>query len=102
MQNIPQEQLPYGHIGQDQRASVTLVQRLAVFFRSRPNEWHCGLTLGTIAGSYAWRSRCSDFRRPPHNMTIANRQRRLRRTSDGAVYIISEYCFVLGNGSNAA
>lgn len=64
-----------------------LRDKLAEFFRTRPNEWVNGLDLANIAGKYAWRTRVSDCRLQL-GMTIKNRQHRL----DGKV--ISEYAFV--------
>jgi hypothetical protein len=72
---------------------MTLVERLARFLAERPNVWHDGRDLGTIAGSYAWRTRISDLRRPPFNMAIENRQRHVRQP-DGTTYTVSEYRFV--------
>jgi hypothetical protein len=51
---------------------------LAAFFRAHPNEWIDGQALARIAGAYAWRSRVSDLRRPPYQMFIQNRLRRVR------------------------
>jgi hypothetical protein len=68
---------------------VTLVSRLAAFFRERPGCWIDGRRLGPIAGSYAWRTRISDLRRAPFHMQIENRIRSIR-TEDGAI-TISEY-----------
>lgn len=76
---------------------VTLTDRLAAYFRKRPSLWIDGRELSCVAGAYAWRSRVADIRRPPHSMTIENRQRRVRRiVADGAdsaagAYVISEY-----------
>ena len=69
----------------------SLVVKLATFFRGRPGEWIDGRTLATIAGSYAWRTRISDVRRPPFNMFIANRQRRL--TENDKTFTVSEYLY---------
>jgi hypothetical protein len=71
---------------------VTLVERLATFFRSQPNTWHDGRTLAGIAGAYGWRSRISDCRRGPFFLRIANRQRRVRGPNGS--YVISEYRLV--------
>src|SRR5436309_1127415 len=70
----------------------TLVALLAAFFHERPRRWVDGDVLGEIAGKYAWRSRASELRRDPWNMTIRNRQRRVQR-GDGSFYIVSEYMF---------
>lgn len=68
----------------------SLADRLAAFFRERPNQWVDGRELARVAGSYAWRTRISDIRRRPHLLTIKNRQRRIK-TADGTV-IVSKYC----------
>jgi hypothetical protein len=70
----------------------SLAQKLAEFFRSHPGEWIDGRRLAGIAGSYAWRTRVSDLRRPPFHMRIENRQR--RADVDGHRYTISEYRFI--------
>lgn len=79
--------------------SETLNDKLAAFFRSHAGEWIDGMRLAGIAGSYAWRSRCSDLRK--RGMTIENRQRRVQRriVLDGeecpaGSYVVSEYRFV--------
>src|SRR5688500_13163041 len=77
----------------DDSAPQTLIARLARHFRSRPGEWQDGRRLAEIGGMYAWRSRCSDCRRPPYNMTIENRQRRMPAAS-GGTYVVSEYRYV--------
>ena len=56
---------------------MTFAARLAAHFRNKPNQWLNGLELAGIAGAYAWRSRCSDLRKPPFNMAIENRQRKV-------------------------
>ena len=66
----------------------SLCGRLAAFFEKRPGEWQDGRTLSGIAGTYAWRTRVSDLRRPPYNLTIENRQRRQGR------FVVSEYRMV--------
>ena len=65
---------------------------LAAFFRARPYRWIDGRDLGSVGGSYAWRTRLADLRRAPYFMHIENRQRRIRR-ADGARFVCSEYCF---------
>lgn len=54
----------------------TLADKLAAYFKARPGQWIDGMELAGVAGSYAWRSRCSDIRRQ-HGMVIENRQRRV-------------------------
>lgn len=66
----------------------TLCGRLAAFFKARPLVWVDGRELATVAGSYGWRTRVSDLRRPPYNLTIENRQRR------ATLWVVSEYRFV--------
>jgi hypothetical protein len=55
--------------------------------------WIDGRELGQVAGSYAWRTRVSELRRPPFVMTIENRQRRVHR-ADSSHVVVSEYRFV--------
>lgn len=71
----------------------TMAGRVAAFFKARPGEWIDGRELMAVAGSYGWRTRCSDIRRPPHSMTIDNRQRRVGR------FVVSEYRYVPAAGS---
>jgi hypothetical protein len=61
-------------------------------FRARPNVWIDGLELAERGGRYAWRSRLAELRRPPFNMRIVNRQRRVGRP-DGSTFVVSEYRF---------
>lgn len=70
---------------------------LARFFSEHPNEWIDGKVLASMAGGYAWRTRVSDVRRPPHSLTIENRQRRIR-TAAGSTYIVSEYRLAAAGG----
>lgn len=69
---------------------MTLCARLAAHFSARPGQWIDGRELGQIAGAYAWRSRVSDLRHPPFNLTIENRQRKLT-TLLGETVTVSEY-----------
>ena len=64
---------------------VSLNAQLAAFFRERPTQWIDGRELGKVGGCYAYRTRISNLRRQPFNMTIENRQRK----GDG--FTISEY-----------
>jgi len=73
------------------RSRITHVEALAQFLRRQPNIWVDGREFGAIGGCYGWRTRLSDLRRPPFNMRIANRQRRVR--VDGREFIVSEYRF---------
>lgn len=72
---------------------MTLCARLAAYFAARPGVWVDGERLATVAGKYAWRSRCSDLRKPPFNLTIENRQRVIV-SSTGRRYKVSEYRLV--------
>ena len=76
-------------------SKVTLTETLAAYFLARPNAWIDGMEIASVAGSYAWRSRCSDVRRT-FGMVIENRQRRMRGTPerDYRQYVISEYRYV--------
>lgn len=67
---------------------TSLTASLATFFAERPGVWIDGRLLATIAGQYAWRSRCSDLRKPPYSMTIQNRVRPVRK---GSRVKVSEY-----------
>ena len=70
----------------------TLCDVLAAFFREHEGEWIDGMRLSSIAGSYAWRSRCSDLRKPPFLMRIDNRMRRIENTAyAGRQVTMSEY-----------
>jgi len=81
--------------------SESLVAQLAAFFRAHPFEFIDGRVLASIAGFYAFRTRCSDLRRPPFNMRIVNRQRRVTITSDTmTTFTVSEYCFQPGVGDS--
>jgi hypothetical protein len=66
------------------------VALLAQFFRAHPNTWIDGRELALVAGAYAWRSRVSDLRKPPFNLLIENRQRKLTAKA-GAPFTVSEY-----------
>ncbi len=68
-------------------------QRLAALFLRHPGVWLDGRQLATVAGFYAFRTRCSDLRKPPYNLTIENRVRRLK-DSAGKPYKVSEYVYL--------
>jgi len=70
----------------------SLVYRVAAYLHERPNQWIDGRTIGTVAGSYGWRTRLSDLRRAPFNMTIENRQIRFKSGADK--WTVSEYRYV--------
>jgi hypothetical protein len=76
-------------------AQPSFAEKLAAYFHARPGEWIDGMELARVAGSYAWRSRASELRKPPFNMTIENRVRRIFRTG----LRVSEYRFVPDTGS---
>lgn len=67
----------------------TFVDAVASYFTAHPGEWIDGLTLETVGGRYAWRSRVSDCR-TELGMHIENRLRRVER-SDGSKVVKSEY-----------
>ena len=73
---------------------MSLNDRLATYFRERPYQWVNAHELLTVAGFAAWRTRLSELRRAPFNMTIQNRQRRVFMTSLQAQRTISEYRYV--------
>jgi len=77
----------------DSKVERTLAGVVAGHFRARPGRWIDGREIAQIAGCYGWRTRISDARRPPHNLNIRNRQRRVR-TADGQVFTVSEYKLV--------
>lgn len=72
----------------------SLADKLAAFFLARPNRWIDGRTLADVAGQYAWRTRVADVRKPPYELTIANRQRRVK-TERGGTFTVSEYMCVV-------
>ena len=72
----------------DPPSQTPLCARLAALFKSKPGVWIDGRQLATVAGTYGWRTRVSDLRRPPFNFTIENRQRRKGRQ------VVSEYRLV--------
>lgn len=75
---------------------MTLNDRLAAYFKARPYQWVDGMELARVAGSYAWRSRCSELRRQPFNMVIENRVRQRIVNVDGATVKVSEYAYMPG------
>ncbi len=72
---------------------MSLSERLAIYLTARPAQWVDGRELAKVAGAYAWRSRCSDLRKPPFNLTIENRQRK-QQTLLGETVTVSEYRLV--------
>ncbi len=84
---------------------MSLCQQLAAYFEARPNRWIDARHLLPIAGYAAWRTRLSQLRRPPYNMTIENTWSDVEN-QDGTKYRHSMYRYVpaavprpsLGNG----
>jgi hypothetical protein len=74
----------------DHQKRPSRADKLAQFFRERPNRWISALDLKPIGGQLSWRSRVADLRRAPYNLNIQNRQRMVRR-EDGTHVSISEY-----------
>ena len=69
---------------------MSLTDRLAAYFRQRPNTWIDAHALVPIAGFAAWRTRLSELRKPPYAMVIENRTHRDRANQ----ITRSEYRFV--------
>ena len=69
---------------------MSLNDRLAAYFRARPNRWIDGRDLADVAGAYAWRSRCADLRK--RGMRIENKQ--VRKEFMGQVWTESFYRYV--------
>jgi len=63
----------------------SLCDRLAAYLTAGAGQWIDGRDLALVAGAYGWRTRVSDLRRPPYNLTILNRQRKEGRCT------VSEY-----------
>ena len=72
--------------------SNSLTAKVAALFAARPNDWIDGRDVALVGGAYGWRTRIADARRPPFNLDIQNRQRRLRH--DGRSFVVSEYRYV--------
>jgi hypothetical protein len=87
---VTQIQLP---LAVQRQSGLTLVDRLARYFQARPNVWIDGRELGTVAGGYAWRTRCSDLRKAPYVMRIENRKQRVTK-ANGEKFTISDYRYV--------
>lgn len=79
---------------------MTLTARLAAYFAERPEQWIDGRELMRVAGSYAWRTRASQLRKPPYGMVIENRVRTVTQ-ADGEWWRRSEYRYVPVNGSRS-
>lgn len=58
---------------------MSLCDRLADYFRSRPDQWIDARQLLPIAGFAAWRTRLSELRKPPYNLDIRNETRRVKK-----------------------
>lgn len=65
---------------------------VAGYFRSRPNIWIDAVTLESVGGRQAWRTRLSECRRH-FGMRIENRQR-TETNAIGDTYKVSEYRYV--------
>ena len=65
------------------------VQKVLQVFQANENVWVNADLLASCGGRYAWRTRISDLRKPPYNLSIENRQRKAREG-----YTISEYRYV--------
>ncbi len=68
--------------------AVTFRDAVADHLKARPGQWVDGLTLATLGGAYAWRSRVSDCR-TQLGLVIENRQRKMGERT------ISEYRLVV-------
>lgn len=55
------------------RQKVTLNDRLAEYFKARPNQDIDARDLLPIAGFAGWRSRVAELRFPPYSMVIENK-----------------------------
>lgn len=71
--------------------TISLNDKLEAYFRAKPDVWIDGMEIAKIAGSYAWRSRCSDLRK--RGMDIRNRQQRMT-DANGRTWTVSWYMFV--------
>jgi hypothetical protein len=84
--NLPAPRLP-------DKSSTSLTARVAAFFRAHPHRWIDGRIIAGVGGIYASRTRISECRRPPFNLSIENRVRRVTRP-DRQTFRVSEYRFV--------
>lgn len=55
---------------------MTLCAALADYFKARPGQWVDGHALLEVGGTFAFRTRISELRRPPYSMTIENQTER--------------------------
>lgn len=74
---MTQEPLPFSRI--------TLTDRVACLFRSRPGQWIDWRDIAQVGGGMGWRTRISNLRYPPYSLDIEN------RTYRKAGYTLSEY-----------
>ena len=65
---------------------------LIAFLMEKPGLWVDGMTLATIGGIYAWRSRVSDARRKLQAEGLGTIENEQRRQPNGSV--VSVYRFV--------
>ena len=75
----------------------TFTAAVADLFKRYPNQWIDGLEVAKVGGVYAYRTRISDCRRAPFNLTIENRQRMVEHLATGRKYKVSEYRLVVDN-----
>ena len=68
---------------------MTLVEKVAEYFKAHPGEWIDGKVIATVGGGYAWRTRLSESR-IRYGLKIENRVRRIEG-ADGESYCVSEY-----------
>ncbi len=77
---------------------MTLNDKLAALFRSKPHQWLRAQELMSVAGQMGWRTRCSNLRKPPYAMDIQNRLRTVRSgdplLGGAKVWQVSEYRYV--------
>lgn len=78
---------------------TTLNDRLAAYFKARPNQWLGARELGRVAGFAGWRTRTSNLRKPPYSMVIENRVKTIRNSREIVAgqsrhFKVSEYRWV--------
>lgn len=56
---------------------MSLNERVAALLEAHADQWVDGQRIAAVGGYAAWRSRISDLRRPPYNLVIENRTRRV-------------------------
>ena len=88
---MTQAELP---LSVQRKSALSLADRLAAYFKARPNVWIDGRELAKIAGAYAWRTRVSDLRHEPYRMHVENRKRRYHDIAHS--FTVSEYRYLPG------